>query len=94
MHRLLLFISYALAARAANPLLTKRQSGTSGGEPGINACLDPENSAPNTVRQAQQSQLFHEETMLNEFKRNQRHVHPSTPWTHRATVVRSLGTIQ
>ncbi|KAL9074380.1 MAG: hypothetical protein Q9161_002366 [Pseudevernia consocians] len=48
MHRILLFLSYAIAARAANPLLTQRQSGTSGGEPGINACLDPENSAPNT----------------------------------------------
>lgn len=48
MHRFLLFLSYALAAGAANPLLTKRQSGTKGGEPGINACLDPENSAPNT----------------------------------------------
>ena len=54
MHPFLLFISYALAAKAANPLLTKRQSGTSGSEPGINACLDPENSAPNTVRQARQ----------------------------------------
>ena len=52
MHPLLLFLSYALATRAANPLLTERQSGTSGGEPGINACLDPENSAPNTVWQA------------------------------------------
>lgn len=58
MHRFLLFLSYALAAGAANPLLTKRQSGTKGGEPGINACLDPENSAPNTVWQGQETSLI------------------------------------
>ena len=51
MYQTLLFLSYALAARAANPLLMDRQSGTSGGEPGVNACLNPENSAPNTVWQ-------------------------------------------
>lgn len=61
MHRLLLFLGYALAAQAANPLLTKRQSGTTGGEPGINACLDPENSAPNTVWQPSKRSLIHKQ---------------------------------
>lgn len=55
MHRAFLLLYFAIFARAANPLLTKRQAGPNGAPSkqdlnSINNCLNPEGGiAPNVV---------------------------------------------